>query len=73
MTLSKVQDEFTHFIVRADKILQEDYKRYKAYIAETSDDDEPLLVLPYPAFCFGIYVETCNEIDMEEQIKDLLK
>lgn len=72
-TLEQVQDEFTHFIVMADSILKSDYNNYKKYVAETTPDDERLIILPYPAYCFGIYVATCNDIEMEEQINDLLK
>lgn len=71
--LEQIQDEFTHFVMMADHFLQKDYLRYKRYVAEKTPDDEGLLILPYASYCFGIYVETCNDMERDEQIKDLLK
>jgi hypothetical protein len=71
--LEQIQDEFSFFMSRAESSLKEDYNKYKRYVAEKTPYDNVLYVLTYPAFCFGMYVATCNDIEMDEQINDLLK
>ena len=73
MDIKQINMKFYNFMENADADMQKEYARYKEYVHKEVNTDEAMYLVSYPSFCFGIFVDILDEIEFEEQLKDLLE
>ena len=73
MDIKQINMKFYNFMEHADKDMQKEYDRYKEYVHKEVNTDDAMYLVSYPSFCFGIFTDLLDEIEFEEQLKDLLE
>ncbi len=73
MDIKQINMKFYNFMENADADMQKEYEKYKEYVHNEVNTDDVKYLVSYPSFCFGIFTDLLDEIEFEEQLKDLLE
>lgn len=73
MNLKEINMKFYNFMESADADMNKEYEKYKEYVLKESGVDDERLLVSYPSFCFGLFVDLLDEIEFEKQLNDLIE